>query len=120
MGDVVQLEKFRQRVNNLSLDAMRDGLVPVEVALAEADPEACLEKLGDYGVGGVHVRSVSNYPHRELYFIGLREAIWVNRKILELEDISEEEVLQRMDLVQMMENLDFSLLDQMGEKAYSA
>ncbi|MCG8413696.1 MAG: hypothetical protein MI746_05695 [Pseudomonadales bacterium] len=120
MSNVIQLSEYRQRVKNISSEAMRDGLVPLEVALAEADTEKCLQKLSKYGLSSVHVRSVKDYPSRDIYFVGLKEAIWVNKKILQHESATEAETTLRIDLIQMLENLDFTLMDRMWESIQEA
>lgn len=120
MSNVIQLSEYRQRVKNISSEAMRDGLVPLEVALAEADTEKCLQKLSKYGLSSVHVRSVKDYPSRDIYFVGLKEAIWVNKKILQHESATETETTLRIDLIQMLENLDFTLMDRMWESIQEA
>lgn len=120
MSNVIQLNEYRQRVKNISSEAMRDGLVPLEVALAEADTDKCLQKLSKYGLSSVHVRSVKDYPSRDIYFIGLKEAIWVNKKILQHESETETEMSLRIDLIQMLENLDFTLMDRMWESIQQA
>lgn len=120
MSNVIQLSEYRQRVKNISSEAMRDGLVPLEVALAEADTDKCLQKLSKYGLSSVHVRSVKDYPSRDIYFIGLKEAIWVNKKILQHESSDDSEMSLRIDLIQMLENLDFTLMDRMWESIQEA
>ncbi|CAE7874979.1 unnamed protein product [Symbiodinium microadriaticum] len=120
MTKVIDLSEYRKRVKNISSEAMRDGLVPLEVALAEADTDKCLQKLSKYGLSSVHVRSVKDYPSRDIYFMGLKEAIWVNKKILEHENASKDEAMLRIDLIQMLENLDFTLMDRMWESIQEA
>lgn len=114
MNNIVQLKEYRRRIDELTADALRDGLVPVEVALGDNDTQRCLRTLKAFAVGCIHVRSVSVDRHstqRPLYFIGLREAIWLNRRILREEEVSATEASLRIDLIQMMENFDFTLME---------
>ena len=114
MGEVVQLSEFRRapdkQVSQVA-PAASDGLIPIEFAVGFSEREQCLQKIAQYGVRAIHVRSVHNRPEALLYFIAVEDAIWLNKKILELEEISDEEVAQRIDLIQLMENMDLALLD---------
>jgi len=119
MGVVVQLSDYQKAYNNESADALRDGLVPVEFALGDTDRESCLARISEYGVHSIHVRMVNSRPDAFLYLIGVRDAIFINKKILECEDISDEEIAQRIDLIQMMENMNLSLMDTVWESIAS-
>ncbi len=98
-----------------SSEAMRDGLIPIEFAIGINDRAVCLDKITKYGVSSVHVRMVNDEPGALLYLIGVSEAIWLNKKILEKEDISEDEIERRIDLIQMMENMNFVGMDDLWE-----
>jgi len=111
MSNVINMSDYREKLATESSEAMRDGLIPVEFAMGINDRAACMEKLTKYGVDSVHVRMVNNEPSALLYLIGVSEAIWLNKKILEKEDISDEEIERRIDLIQMMENMNFAGMD---------
>lgn len=111
MGQVVRLRDYQKSYSTESADAMRDGLVPIEFALGDNNRENCLAKIAEYGVHSIHVRMVNNKPDAFLYLIGVRDAIFINKKILEREQIPEQEICQRIDLIQMMENMNLSLMD---------
>ncbi len=115
MGQVVRLRDYQKSYSSESADAMRDGLVPIEFALGDSNRENCLAKIAEYGVHSIHVRMVNNKPDAFLYLIGVRDAIFINKKILEREEISEQEICQRVDLIQMMENMNLSLMDSVWE-----
>lgn len=119
MGQVVRLSDYQKSFSNESADAMRDGLVPIEFALGDNNRENCLAKIAEYGVHSIHVRMVNNKPDAFLYLIGVRDAIFINKKILECEEISEMEICQRIDLIQMMENMNLSLMDTVWESISS-
>ena len=53
------------------------------------------------------MRSVNDDPSALLYLIGVGDAILLNKKILAGEEVSEEEIERRIDLIQMMENMNF-------------
>lgn len=115
MGQVVRLRDYQKSYSTESADAMRDGLVPIEFALGDKNRESCLAKIAAYGVHSIHVRMVNNKPDAFLYLIGVRDAIFINKKILEREEISEQEICQRIDLIQMMENMNLSLMESVWE-----
>lgn len=119
MGEVVRLSDYQKNFSNESSDALRDGLVPIEFALGDSNRENCLARIAEYGVHSIHVRMVNSKPDAFLYLIGVRDAIFINKKILECEDISETEICQRIDLIQMMENMNLSLMDTVWESISS-
>ncbi|HAS48948.1 MAG TPA: hypothetical protein DCS33_06635, partial [Gammaproteobacteria bacterium] len=49
------------------------------------------------------------------YLIGVADAISLNKEILAKEDISDEEIEHRIDLIQMMENMNFAGMDSLWE-----
>ncbi|MEX0962560.1 MAG: hypothetical protein WDZ52_00765 [Pseudohongiellaceae bacterium] len=115
MSNVINMSDYRKKLANESSEAMRDGLIPIEFAMGISDRTACLDKVSKYGVNAIHVRMVNDEPGALLYLIGVGDAIWLNKKILETEDISEEEIKRRIDLIQMMENMNFVGMDDLWE-----
>jgi len=115
MSNVVNLNDFREKPANASSDAIRDGLIPIEFAMGIGDRELCLERMAKYGVSSVHVRTVNDEPGARLYLIGVADAISLNKEILAKEDISDEEIERRIDLIQMMENMNFAGMDSLWE-----
>jgi hypothetical protein len=115
MSKVVKLSDYRSSLDIESSKAMCDGLVPIELALGNRDREQCLNTIAEYRMNLVHVRQLNDEPGTLLYLIGVSEAIWINKKIIEQEGISEEELKQRIDLIQIMENMKFSIMDNLWE-----
>ena len=115
MSNVVNLNDYREKPANASSDAIRDGLIPIEFAMGIGDRELCLERMAKYGVSSVHVRTVNDEPGARLYLIGVADAISLNKEILAKEDISDEEIERRIDLIQMMENMNFAGMDSLWE-----
>lgn len=115
MGEVVRFSDYQKQGSKESVEAFRDGLVPIEFALGLSDRERCLAKIAEFGVRSIHVRLVDDKPDAFLYLIGIRDAIWINKQILEHEEIGEAEISDRIDLIQMMENMDLRLMDTMCE-----
>lgn len=115
MDNVVNMKDYKQKLATESSVAMRDGLIPIEFAMGITDREACLDKITKYGVSSIHVRMVNDEPGALLYLIGVGDAIWLNKKILESEDLSNDEIASRIDLIQMMENMNFVGMDDLWE-----
>lgn len=119
MSKIVNMNAYRSNLAAESASAMRDGLVPVEFALGNKNREKCLNKISEYNIRSVHVRVVNDEPGALLYLIGVSDAIRLNKKIIEKEDISDDEIKERIDLIQIMENMKFSLMDNLWESISS-
>jgi len=115
MSNVVNMNDYRKKIASQSSDAIRDGLIPIEFAIGINDRELCLDKMATYGVSSIHVRSVNDEPGALLYLIGVGDAILLNKQILANEEISDEEIERRIDLIQMMENMNFVGMDSLWE-----
>ena len=115
MGQVVKLSDYRAERFGNSADSLSDSLVPIEFAIGFSDRNDCLKKIAEYGVRAVHIRSVNDEPDALLYLMGVKDAIWINKRILEKEQISDEEIAHRIDLIQMLENVNFSMMESMWE-----
>ncbi len=115
MDNVVNMNDYRKKLATESSVAMRDGLIPIEFAMGISDRTECLDKITQYGVSSIHVRMVNDEPGALLYLIGVGVAIWLNKKIIESEAISNEEIAHRIDLIQMMENMNFVGMDDLWE-----
>jgi hypothetical protein len=119
MSKVVNIDNYRRKLANESSNAIRDGLIPIEFAIGIGDREVCLDKMATYGVSSIYVRTINGEPGSHLYLIGVSDAILLNKKILANEDISDEEVEHRIDLIQMMENMNFAGMDSLWESLSS-
>lgn len=115
MGEVVQFSDYQKPQSDESVATPQDSLVPIEFAVGFEDRKQCIVKIAKHGVPAIHVRMVNDKPDTMLYFIGVKDAIWLNKKILELEELSEEEIIKRIDLIQMLENVDLPLMHRMWE-----
>ena len=115
MSNVINMSDYRQKLATESSEAIRDGLIPIEFAMGINDRAECLDKITKYGVGSIHVRMMNDDPNALLYLIGVGEAICLNKRILEKEGIAPEEIERRIDLIQMMENMNFVGMDSLWE-----
>ena len=48
---------------------------------------------------------INSDPNDLLYLLDIDDAIWLNKQILEQESICEKEITHRIDLIQMLENV---------------
>lgn len=115
MSNVVNMSDYRNKIANETSDAIRDGLIPIEFAIGIGEREKCMNKMAEYGVSSIHVRNVSKEHGSHLYLIGVGDAILINKKILANEEICEEEIERRIDLIQLMENMNFVGMDDLWE-----
>ena len=115
MGEVVQLSNYRKSPIGESVYTGADSLVPIEFAVGCEDRNTCIAKVAEYGVGSIHIRMFNEEPDSLLYLVGINDAIRLNKRILETEELSDEEIAQRIDLVQMLENMDLSTIDCMWD-----
>jgi len=111
MGEIVQLNDYRAPESVELPEAKQDSLVPIEFAVGYSDRKKCLSKIAEYGIHSLHIRRVTEEPEALLYLIGVKDAIALNKRILELESISEEEIANRIDVIQMLENVNLSMMD---------
>jgi len=116
MGKVVQLNDYRRTdADSDQIDAIQDSLVPIEFAVGFNSREECLSKIAEYGVQALHIRRVNDEPDALLYLMGVKDAIWLNKKILELEELSDEEIAHRIDVIQMLENVNLSMMESLWD-----
>ena len=114
MGEVVQLRDYQTTRTKQAADS-GDSLVPIEFAVGFTDRNQSLAKITEYGIRALHIRMVNDEPDTLLYLMGVRDAIWLNKKIIEVEAITDEEIAKRIDLIQMMENANLALMHNMWE-----
>jgi len=110
MGEVVNLRDYRKSSSDLNTDIASDGLVPLEFVVGATDLKACFGKLAQYSIDTIHVRSMHDAPNSVIYLIGIQNGIRLNKLIFERENLCEDEIEQRIDLIQMMENMDIDLI----------
>jgi hypothetical protein len=90
--------------------------VPLQFGVGFDEIDLCLAKLAEYGITSIRRRELKRreLKHRldsTLYFITVADALCVNIKILEHEQLSEQVVRQRVDLMQMLENVNPWLME---------
>lgn len=109
MNKLVKLNDYRKDPGAGFRLAQRsmEGLIPVQNALKMGDQEKCLAKIAEYGMQSLYVQIIDSKPDSLLYMMEIEDGIWLNRKILEGGDISEQEIELRIDLIQMMENMNY-------------
>ena len=116
MGDVIQLSEYRKATAARNdIESVDDSLVPIEFAVGLSSRDKCLGKIAEYGVQALHIRRVTDEPEALLYLMGVKDAIWLNKKILELEELSDEEIEQRIDVIQMLENVNLAMMESLWD-----
>lgn len=115
MGEVVKLKDYQNRTAPRAERRVSDSMVPIEFAVGFAERNLCLAKLAEYAVDGVQVRMIKNEPGALVYFMSVKDALWLNKKILELEELSEEGIADRIDLIQMLENINLPMMESLWD-----
>ena len=110
MGQVIKFSNQQANVRHSS-SLGQDSLIPVELALGMEDENFCLATIAKYGNCAVHPRLLSDGSGAVIYLIMVCDAIWLNKRILELEELDDEAVSSCVDLIQMLENVNDSLLE---------
>lgn len=111
MGEVVQLNEYRGAAHEEPVSLVAESQVPIEFAVGNSDREACLQCIAQYGLGSLEARRIRSEPETLLYFISVRDAIWLNKRFLEKEDLTDNEIARHIDIIQMLENLDQHMMD---------
>jgi hypothetical protein len=110
MGEVVQLQPFVSEHAPASAELRAQALVPVEFAMAIGDREAAVARLAYYGISAFIQCSLKGSPASSLCMVSVKEAICVNKLILEHEELSVEAIGERIDLIQMLENINIPMM----------
>ncbi len=111
MGEVVHLQSFAEARSPISRVSRADALVPVEFATGISDREAAIARLAYFGINNLKHRILKDNPSTSLCMVTLADAIRMNKKILELEELSIEDISVRVDLIQMLENIDIATMN---------
>ncbi len=113
MGKVVQLSDYRETVQQKLVPVAADSKVPIQFALGKQDRRECLQILARYGVSSIEVRRVHEQEDVALLLVSVLEAIWLNKRILEREDLSDDEIAAHIDIIQMLENIDPEIMEKL-------
>ncbi|MDD9891243.1 MAG: hypothetical protein OXU66_05100 [Gammaproteobacteria bacterium] len=115
MGQVVKLSDFcRARAAPVE-PAGNDRLVPIELASGIMGRAESLAKITEYGLRVVHVHQSNDDPNKFTCLMSVSDAIWMNKNILEQEPASDQEIADRIGLIQLLENMDFSMTENLWE-----
>lgn len=105
---LVPPEFARQRLKGSSL-------IPVQLALNEYDIETCFSLLASYGRCSIYPRANPSDEGRILFLVCIDDAIALNRFLLEQQEQAQT-VTDRIDLIQMLENCEQSLLSKAWDR----
>jgi hypothetical protein len=110
MGEVVQLQAYASQPVPPSTQQRGQALVPVEFAVAIDDREAASARLIYYGIRSFTECRLKGNPSSSLAMVSVQDAISVNKLILEYEELSVDAIGERIDLIQMLENIDIPMM----------
>ncbi len=110
MGEVVQLQPFAFERVLASRVSRADALVPVEFAVGIQDRAAAIARLAFYGVDSFKHRSLKGDAAGSLCMVSVLDAIKVNKYILEHEELAVVDIEERIDLIQMLENINIPMM----------
>ncbi|MFT4888173.1 MAG: hypothetical protein ACJAY7_000475 [Pseudohongiellaceae bacterium] len=115
MGEVFKLKDYQNRTASRAERSVSGSMVPIEFAVGFAERNLCLAKLAEYAVSAIEVRKIKNEPGALVYLMSVKDALWLSKKILEREDLSEKEVADRIDLIQMLENINLPMMESLWD-----
>ena len=89
-------------------------LYPVidSMALMEfAGCNRCIAELAEYAVDRVQVQLVKHESGALVYLVIVEDALWLNKQILELGDLCDKGIADRIDFIQVLENLNLPMVE---------
>jgi hypothetical protein len=98
MGEVVNLKDYQNRAVSRAKRPVSDSMVPIELAVGLAERNLCLAKLAEYAVSAIEVRMIKNEPGALVYLMSVKE-----------------EVADRIDLIQMLENMNLPMMESLWD-----
>ncbi|MFM1896296.1 MAG: hypothetical protein RLZZ385_1370 [Pseudomonadota bacterium] len=110
MGQVIQFSQY-QGLDAVAASQQRNTLVPIEFAVGDSDRDYCMTQLARFGVTTLHLKLVGHDPEVLLYLMPIGDAIRFNKLLLDKESLCEFELGRRIDLIQMLENINTNLMD---------
>lgn len=117
MGHVIQFSDYKTKERGSEVLEHR-CLIPIEFGVGNADFFHCMELIARYGTGTVQVKPVSEESEDIVYLMQVGDALKLNRRLLEAVELSDEEIAERIDLIQMLENINTPLLETIWSAFY--
>jgi len=111
MGQVLRMIDYRRQTPATWEQDACNGLIPVELGTAASDCSAALRIIEDYGIDDIQAHRIAGGSNSLVYLMWITDAIRLNKMILDQEELEDAEVARRIDLIQMLENADMSLLN---------
>ncbi|MEX2131795.1 MAG: hypothetical protein WD772_09930 [Pseudohongiellaceae bacterium] len=117
MGNIIRLCDYKSR--ELTPTTFEHNcLIPIEFGAGNGDFFRCMELIANFGNGAVQVRPVSDDTHELVYLMRVGDAIVLNKRLLEEDELTDQEIAERIDLIQMLENINASLLENIWNAFY--
>ena len=109
MGTVIRFSDYRHSSGETAGET--DSLIPVEFGVGVGDMAECMSLVARHGNGALIVRPVGGDSREVIYLIRVRDAIALNKHLLETVELSDQEITRCIDLIQLLENINTSLLE---------
>ena len=109
MGTVIQFSDYQHTTTDSACD--NDSLIPVEFGVGLGDFAQCMALIARHGNGAVTVRPVRDDSSEVVYLMRVRDAIALNKRLLETVELSDQDITRCIDLIQLLENINTSLLE---------
>lgn len=109
MGQVIRFSEYQKSRRIVSVES--HSLIPVEFGVGVGDVAGCLALIARHGSGTLVVRPVDGASRDVVYLMRVSDAINLNKHRLETEDLSELQITACIDLIQLLENINTSLLE---------
>ena len=109
MGTLIRFSDYQR--NSKIPSSESHSLIPVEFGLGVGDLKECMSLIARHSRGTVQVRPVSDTSDEVVYLIRVCDAIALNKHLLETVELSDEGITHCIDLIQMLENINTSLLE---------
>jgi hypothetical protein len=71
----------------------------------------CIAELAEYAVDRVQVQLVKHESGALVYLVIVEDALWLNKQILELGDLCDKGIADRIDFIQVLENLNLPMVE---------
>ena len=104
MSQVIYLSDYQTKARG-NIPGAQGSLMPVDIALGEADQQQCLITLERHGMDTLERFQPNESTGSVTYLVEIEDAISVNKTILESEGLTEAEEIRCIDLIQMLENI---------------
>ena len=109
MGQIIRFSEYQKSREIVSNES--HSLIPVEFGVGVGDVAECLVMIARHSSGSLIVRPVDGASREVVYLMRVSDAINLNKHRLETEELSDVQITACIDLIQLLENINTSLLE---------